>query len=323
MIIRRTLLAAPLAAMWPAAQVLAASFPTGPVKIVHPFPGGLVDLSARVIADRLGTAWKQPVTVEPKPGGNELIAGDAVAKSPRDGHTLLMCTEATFANNPVLYSKMPYDPNTDLAPVSELYDIQFGLVVRGDFPARNFSEFLSVMKRDGSKYSYASAGAGSSLHLAMESFRKIFGFEMLHVPYKAITQVIQDILGGRIDAWFASVPFVMPFVLDGKMRVLAVTGNSRLKSAPQVPTFAELGYPNVDYRQTVGLAVPSGTPAETIRQLQADIRNALLSKDFVDKVATPNELEVIGNQPQQFAEHIVARRESARKLIQGLGLRLD
>lgn len=301
----------------------ATDYPAGPVKIIHPYPGGLLDLAARALAEKLAVEWKQPVLVEQKPGANELIAGDAVAKASPDGQTIFVGSESSFTNNPFLFAKMAFDPLVDLVPVTELFEIRFGLVVRGDLPVRNLTEFIALMKKDGGKYSYASSGAGGPLHLAMEDFRQTVGFEMVHVPYKVLPQVMQDILGGRVDALFVSAASVLQFLPSGRLKILAVTGNKRLKGAPDVATFAELGFPNVNYKTSVGVAVPKGTAPATIAKIQTDIRTVLMAREFTDKVLTPNDLEAIGSDPRQFSELLAQRRQSAQKLIKALNVRLD
>lgn len=305
------------------ATVMAADYPSAPVKIVHAYPGGLVDVASRVLAERLAIAWKQPVIVDVKPGANELIAGDAVAKAAGDGYTLFLGTEANFANNPNLYAKMPFDPAVDLVPVTELFEIRFALVVRGDLPVRTLKEFVELMRKDGAKYSYASSGVGGPLHLAMEDFRRSVGFEVVHVPYKQLSQVMQDLMGGRVDATFVSVGAAMPFVASGRLKVLAVTGGTRLKTAPDVPTFAEAGYQGVDYKTSIGLAVPKGAPPAVVQKIQADVKAVLISKEFTERVLAPNDIDAIGSEPQQFANTIAARRASSKRLIKTLNVQLD
>ena len=301
----------------------AAEYPAGPVRIVHGYPGGLIDVASRVLADALSATWKQGVIVDAKPGGNEMIAGDFAAKSAGDGQTLYIGTETTFANNPNLYAKMPFDPAIDLLPVSELFEVYFGLVVRADLPVQNLREFIDLMKKDGAKYAYASSGVGGPLHLAMEDFRRKAGFEITHVPYKVLPQVMQDLLGGRIDAVFLSAGTVLPFVAKGQLKMLAVTSASRLKSAPAIPTFAELGYASVDYRTSVGLAVPKGTPAAIVQKIQADVRTIVHSKAYIERVLAPSDIDPIASSPAQFGAQMAARRAAAQKLIQSLNVKLD
>ncbi len=299
------------------------AFPAKTVRIVHVYPGGVVDAVSRGLAERLSQMWKQPVVVDPKPGANELIAGDLVAKAEGDGHTLYIGTEATFANNPNLYGRMPFDPAVDLLPVSELFQIRFGLVVRGNLPVASVGEFVALMKTQGDRHTYASSGIGGPLHLAMEGFSATAGFRMVHAPYKVLPQVFQDLLGGSIDAVFLSVPPALPFAKKGSLKILAVTGTSRLERAPDIPTFAELGYDAVDYKTSIGLAVPGRTPPALIGRIQSDVAAVLHSKEFVEKFLVPNEIDAIGSEPGRFADVIAARRASAKRLIESLQIRLN
>ena len=313
-----------LALCWVPVLAMAADYPAAPVKLVHAYPGGLVDAGARALAEQLGARWKQPVVVEGKPGANELLAGDTVAKAPADGHTLLVASETVLANNLYLYSKLPFDPVQDLVPVGELFQIRFGLVVRGDLPVNTLADFVALMKKEGARHSYASAGPGSPLHLAMEGFRRSAGgFPITHVPYKTIAQVAQDLLGGRVDALFISVPFATPFLASGKLKILAVTGKSRLAAAPTVPTFAELGYPDVDYSTSIGLLAPRGTPPETIARLGADVREVLRSDEFARRFLAPNGLEAVASEPQQYASTLATRRAATQRLIKALDIKLE
>jgi len=301
----------------------AADEPTGPVRIVNPYPGGVVDVAARALAEQLAQRWKVPVVVEPRPGANEMLAADAVAKAPKDGRTLFIGTEASFANNLYLYSKLAYEPDVDLVPVTELFEVRLGLIVRGDLPVHTLKEFVERMKREGSAHTYASSGPGGPLHLAMEQFRRTAGFEMTHVPYKTIAQMMQDLMGGRIDASFLGVASSAPFLANGRLRLLAVSGATRAREAPDVPTFAELGYPAADYRTSIGLAVTGGTPAAKLKQLDADVKAVLESPAFIERVMVPNGLEPVASGPESFARSIAARRAQAQRLIRALDIRMN
>ncbi|MBI5716633.1 MAG: tripartite tricarboxylate transporter substrate binding protein [Burkholderiales bacterium] len=298
-----------------------APWPARAVRIVHAYPGGPLDAAIRFMAERLSAAWGQPVLVDPRPGANEILSADVVAKSAPDGYTLLIGTEATFANNPYLYRKLPYEPN-DLVPVSELFAINFGLIVRGDLPANTVAELIAALK-GGARYSYASVGLGNPLHLAMENFKRVAGVEMLHVPYRTTPQAIQDILGGRIDACFGSVQIATPFLASKQMKLLAMTGSTRLKAAPVVPTFTELGLAAVDYRTFVAVAVPRGTPADVVQRIHEGFSQVLGTRETLDKVLDPNGYEGAASDPAKFAASLVARRAAAQRLIRALDVRLD
>lgn len=320
---RRTFLAwAPLATLAPGA-LHAADFPAGPVKLVHAYPGGLVDNAARTLANALTSQWAQPVVVEGKPGANELIAGDSVAKAPKDGTTLMLASEAVMVNNLYLYQKLPFDPLKDLVPVSELFQIRFALVTRGNLPANTLAEFVSLMKTSGASHTYASSGQGGPLHLAMEGFRRTAGFEMLHVPYKTLPQLAQDLLGGRVDAVFVSAPFAVPFLASGQLKMLAITGQGRHPAAPAVPTFAELGFAGVDYNTSIGLVAPAGTPPEVLTRIGNDVRGVVRSEAFGRTFLQPNGIEAVASDGAQYTATLIARRATTQRLIRELGIRLE
>lgn len=318
---RRLLLAMSAALM--AASALAQDYPSRPVRIVHPYPGGPVDASTRVLAERLSAMWKQPVLVDPRPGANEIIAADLVAKAPADGYTLFIGTESTFANNAYLFSRLPYDPLRDLVPVSQLYDIQFGLIVNGNLQARDMAEFVALMKKEPGKYNYASTGAGTALHLGMESLQQATGIQITHVPYKGTPQVIQDMLGGTIDAARGSTQIAAPYAADGRLRMLAISGAQRQKIMPSVPTFTEAGFPQVDVRTFVGLAAPAGTPDAIQTRLQADFATVLRSAEFRQKVLEPNGYDAVTSTPAQFREFLARKRPQVQQQIRALGVKLD
>jgi len=187
----------------------------------------------------------------------------------------------------------------------------------------SLKDFVELMRRDGARHSYASSGPGGPLHLAMEGLRRSAGFEMLHVPYKTLAQVAQDLLGGRVDAVFASVPFALPFLPSGRLKLLAVTGSSRMKLAPDVPTFAELGLGGVDDKTSIVLALPRGTPADVVRKLHADVKETLLSREYAERFLAPNGLEAVGSDPQLAADALAARRAVVQRLIKALDIKVE
>ena len=316
---RTTLLgAASLAAAgWPGHQALAADFPSMPVRIISPYPAGSVDAVIRGLGERLAAIWKQPVVVEAKPGANEILAADAVAKAAPDGHTLFIGTESTFANNPFLY-KLPYDATHGLVPVTELVGLRMALVVRPGLSVDSLASFIALMKRDGAKHSYGSGGLGSPLHLLMESLRQSAGFEMQHVPYKVLPQALQDLYGERLDAIFLSVATALPIVASGKLKILAVTGNTRVKN---VPTFAESGFPTEVDSSLLGMALPRGAAPALVKRIQADVATVLRSPEFNNALLQPQDLIVVASEPAQFEARIAARSKSTGELIRKLDIK--
>lgn len=317
------LLLSATALMLAAGSAPAQDYPAKPVRIIHAYPGGPMDAATRALGERLSLLWKQPVLVEPRPGANEVIAADAVAKSPADGYTLFIGTESTFANNPYLFTTLPYDTQRDLVPVSQLYNIQFGLIVNGKLPVQSMADFVALMKKEGDRRSYASTGAGTALHLGMESLRQASGIQITHVPYKSPGQAIQDLVGGTIDAVMGSTQIAVPFSADGRLRMLAISGAERQKVLPSVPTFAQAGFPQIDAHTFVGLAVPAGTPEAVQARLQADFATVLKSAEFRQKVMEPNGYDAVAGTPAQFREFLSRKRPQVQQQIRALGVKLD
>ncbi|MFT3779298.1 MAG: tripartite tricarboxylate transporter substrate binding protein [Ottowia sp.] len=312
------LLAAALGASF-LSPAVAADFPDRPVRLIHPNPGGVIDTMSRVLADALKSVWSQPVVVEPKPGASEIIAIEAVTKSKPDGLTWFFGTETGLVNNSFLFRKLPYDPAGDLVPVSELFAVNYALIVHGDSPARTLADLVAIAKKDPGKLRFSSLGTGSGTHLAMEIFQRVTGTQgMTHVPYKAPAQMVQDLLGGQIDIVIGALGLATPFVPSGKMRVLAVTGNERQRALPNVPTFAESGYPGMDYRTLIGLAVARGTPADTVQKIHAAVRQVLSKPEMQEKYLDPNGYQLVVSDPAAFAQTLAARRQQTKRLFEEL-----
>lgn len=302
----------------------AQSFPNKPVRLIVPYPAGApVDNVARGLGEVLAGIWGQPVLVENRAGANEIVAATAVAKSAPDGYTLLLGTDAAYSQNAFLYNNLPYDANRDLMPISRVVFVNMVLIARGELPASSAKDFAALMKKEGSKRNYGSAGAGGTTHLAMESFKQAGGFEMQHVPYKGIAPAMQDILGGNIDALFAGATAAIPHLKTGKVKVLGISGSARAKALPDVPTFAEAGFPKVQANFYLGLAAPAGTPAAVLNKISADVRKAVADKGFLEKFVEPYGYDPIGETPQQFSEFLKRDSEMNATRIKSLGIKLD
>ena len=307
-----------------AGVAVAQSFPSRPVRLVVPYPPGApVDALARGFAETLAPLLGQPVLVETRAGANEIVAATAVAKAPPDGHTLLLGTDAAFTQNAFLYAKLPYDARRDFIPVSRLVHVNMVLIVRGDLPERDLRAFVARMKTDGRDRHYASAGAGGTTHLAMESLKREAGFELQHVAYKGVAPAMQDLLGGSVDALFAGATAALGHLASGKVRVLAVSGAKRALALPDVPTFAEAGYPGTQASFYLGLAAPAGTPPSVVERLSAEARKAVLDAAFLAKFVQPFAYDPIGDSPSEFAAFLVKDAEANARRIRALGLKLE
>lgn len=298
-------------------------YPNKPVRIVVPYPAGPADALVRGLGQKLSEKWGQPIIVENKPGANEILAADAVAKSPPDGYTFLVASDAVFSFNQSLYSKLPYDPVKDFVPVTKLVTANLLLVTRPDFPANSVKEFIDYAKANPGKLSYGSVGAGGVNHLSMSWFNNLNGLKMEHVPYKGLAPGLQDIITGRLDTMFAVIGGALPFVQANKLKALAVSGSARSGVVPNVPTFAEVGFPNFDASFYFAVAAPAGTPREIVMKFATDASEIVRSAEFREKFLTNLGFEPVGDTPEQFAAFLVNDRKIGAEKVKVSGAKLD
>jgi tripartite-type tricarboxylate transporter receptor subunit TctC len=233
-------------------------------------PGGTTDITARVIGEKLQQKWGQPVVIENRPGGGATIGADLVAKAPPDGYTLLL-TSPGNAVNVTLFKQMPYDVKTELTQVAVVGRAPGILLVRPDFPANNVKELVAMAKKEPGKLNFGSGGPGSSEHLAGEMFKTLAGIDMTHVPYKGGAAVINDILAGQIQVFFTNQANVIGQIKGNRVKVLGVASNQRSALVPNVPTFAEQGYPEQQVSVWWGIAAPAKTPTAILDRLNSEI----------------------------------------------------
>jgi tripartite-type tricarboxylate transporter receptor subunit TctC len=305
------------------ALALSQAYPSKPVRVIVSFPpGSTPDNVGRALASRLQEALGQPFVVENRAGAGGNIGADAVAKAPADGYTLLVSTNGVFAINKALYKSMPFDPDKDLQPISLLATAPQMLVVQPSLGVKSFKDFLDYARRNPDKLSYGSVGAGSASHLTMELLKSEAKISIVHVPYKGFPPAVTDMLGGNLQTMFAIIPGVLPHVKAGKMDGLAVTALKRSALAPDVPSVAELGLPQLESLAWIGLAAPAGLPHEilarlnqkTVRGLQAAEVRELLGKQGFD---------VVAGTPQEFARWIRAESEKWSKVVRASGATAD
>ena len=300
------------------------SYPSKPIRLVVPYTaGGPADLLARGLGQKLNEAWGQQIVVENKPGANEIIAAQDVAKSPADGYNYLLASDAVFSLNSYLYSKLPYDPVKDLAPVSRLVNANLMLVARPDFPAASVRELIDYAKKNPGKLNYGSVGAGGVNHLAMAWFNTQNALDMQHVAYKGLVQGLQDIMTSRLDVMFAVIGGAAPLLKSGKLKGLAVSGKARNALVPEVPTFTESGYPNLDASFYFGLAAPAGTPREMLAKFSAESAKIVNAPEFKEKFLNNLGFEAVGDTPEQFTAFLRQDRELAAKKVKASGAKLD
>lgn len=300
------------------------TYPNKPVKIVIPFAaGGPADVMVRAIAQKLGDSLGQAVVVDNKPGANEIIGADFVAKSAPDGYTLLVASDGAYSLNASLYPKIPYDPAKDFAPIGKLATGQLMLVTRADFPANSVSEFIDYVKAHPGKLNYASIGAGGVNHLASAWFNNTHGLQMEHIAFKGLPAAVQELMAGRIDAMFSVTGGVASYLESGKVKPLAISGKTRQPAAPKVPTFAEVGYPNFDASYYFGVVAPRGTPSEITQRLSKEIGLIVNTSDFKAKYLQPLGFEAVGDTPEQFAAFMKMDRDLGAQKVKISGAKLD
>jgi tripartite-type tricarboxylate transporter receptor subunit TctC len=319
--LRRRLLA--IAAMALASPLSLAQSGAKPIEWVIGYAaGGGSDVVARTVAEAMSKTLEQNIVVTNKPGAATNIAADYVAKSKDFGHIMLTADFATLAANPWLFSKLPYNPEKDFAPVGLLARFPLILVAANHVPAKDFNEFVAWAKAQPAGVSYASAGAGSPHHLASELLRERTGLKMQHVPYRGAAPAVQDLIGGQIPFGLMDSASVQQHILGGKLRALGVASAARLKTLPDVPTLAEQGLAGFTAHAWQGLVVPTGTSPEVIGRLAKALQAALESpavKARFDALA----LEALPGTPQQMADYVKAERERWGQLIRANNIKVD
>ena len=317
--LRSAALLAALAVLATAPGALAqGKYPDHPVHVLVGYPpGGPVDIIARIMSDRLSALWNQPAVVENITGASGNIAADRAAHAAPDGYTLLMSTNAQLVVNPSLY-KMTFDPAKDLTPISLAVYSPNILVVPNDVPAKNVKELVEYLRAHPGK-SFASAGVGTTQHLAGELFKSMAHVDIQHVPYRGAAPVIPDLLAGRVTMFFGAISPLIPLVRQGKIRALAVTSAKRFPAAPDLPTMIEAGYPGFVSVLSMGLVAPAGTPPAVVEKIHQDCVKVLAIPEVKAKLANIG-MEVIGDSPAEFAATMATERPQWTKVIKDAGI---
>ena len=300
------------------------AWPTKPVRLVVAYPpGGGIDVMARQIAEKLTPAWGQPVVVENKPGANTIVATDAVAKSAADGHTILLTTDATFSINPHLYAKLPFDTQRDFIPVTMLVLLQQLLVAHPAFPANTLEELIKLAKAKPGSINYASYGSGSQPHLSGEMLKNKAGIDLVHVPYKGISLAVPAVMAGEVQLTFAGIATSMPQLKAGRIKAIAIGGVQRSPLLPQVPTFRELGYPEVETHAWFGFFLPVGSPPDAVARIHTDTKRIIEEPEFRQKQLIDKGYEPIGSAPDEFAAYIRKDSESRARAVKISGAKAE
>jgi tripartite-type tricarboxylate transporter receptor subunit TctC len=299
------------------------TFPERPVHILVGYiAGGPNDIVARAIGDKLQMLWGKSVVIDNVAGASGNIAGDRVAKAPPDGYTLLLANMAQIVVNPSLFEKMNYDPVKELAPVSEVAFTPNLLVVPNEVPAHTVRELVALLRATPGKYTFGSAGVGTTQHLAGELFKSMAKLDIQHVPYRGASAVITDLLGNRITLFFGNIAPLLPLVREGRLRGLAVTSPARFAATPDLPTMAESGFPGFDVTASFGLMTAAGTPPAVIEKIARDSARVLAQDDLRAKLADIGVI-VMGNSPAEFSAAIKSELVLWAKLIKETGIRAN
>jgi tripartite-type tricarboxylate transporter receptor subunit TctC len=286
------------------------NYPNRPIQLVVTVPpGGAADFVGRLIAAKLADALGQSVVITNRGGAGGTTAAAAVAKSDPDGYTLLLNTIATHGIGPHIYTNLPYDPVKDFSPVILIAKLPLIMAVNADVPAQSVKDLIAQAKARPGELSFCSAGTGGAPHLAGELFKSLTGTELLHVPYRGSGPAVVDLVAGRITMMFDATPSLLPFITAGKLRALAAASPQRHRLLPDVPSFAELGYPGMDIALWYGVAAPGGTPAPIVQRLNAELIKILSTPD-IRKSLTEQGADVQGGTPEEFVAFM--RNESAR-----------
>jgi tripartite-type tricarboxylate transporter receptor subunit TctC len=301
----------------------AAQYPDRPVRLVVPFPaGGGADALARTIMPRVAHELGTSIVIDNRPGAGGNVGAEIVARAAPDGYTLLYGTNGTHAINHSLYGNLRFDPVRDFAPVSRMTLIAAMLVVHPEFPAHTVAELIRLAKASPGKYNFASAGNGTTSHLAGELFRTMAGINIVHVPYRGGGAAVTDVVGGQVPMMIDVMPNVLPMAKSGKLRALAVSTARRSAAAPEYPTIAESGLPGFEVSAWDGVLAPAGTPVAVIERLNAAIREALADPHLRDALIARGAQPIAGT-PAEFARHIASETEKWAKVVQRSGAKVD
>ncbi|MFA7679273.1 MAG: tripartite tricarboxylate transporter substrate binding protein [Pigmentiphaga sp.] len=300
-------------------------FPSRPIKIVVPYaPGGGVDLIARLLADALNQRWGQTVVVENRSGASTIIGTQAVTKAEPDGYTLLLTSEATITSNPFLFDKLPYDPFTELAPVSQLISLPQMVVAHPALAAQTLEELVALARRTPDAIAYASYGSGSLPHLFFEGLKKREGISLTQVPYRGIMPAVTAVLAGEVQLTLAGVSAARALLEAGKLKALALADVKRLDAFPEVPTLHEKGYADIDPQVSwFGLFATGGTPPAIVQRIQQAVAAIGNAPSFREKHLDPRGFTPIFSTPEAFAERIREEADLKAKLIALTGAKAE
>jgi tripartite-type tricarboxylate transporter receptor subunit TctC len=303
----------------PAFSQGATNYPSRPIRVIVPFaPGGGLDISTRLIAQKLTEKWGQNIVVDSRPGAATIVGSDIAAKAAPDGYTLLMIT-TTFAINPGLYPKLPYDPAKDFAPVTQLNFQPNVVVVTPSFAARSVKDLIGLAKAKPGALTFATPGAGSAPHLSAEMFQRAAGISMIHVPYKGIPPAVTDVLGGRVTMLFTTTISAAPHIKAGKLRAVAITSAKRQASMPDVPTIGET-IPGYRAEAFQGMVAPAGVPQAIVGKIASEVARIVKLPEISQRFQLDG-AEAVGSTPKEFAAFLKTEMQKWSKVIKDAGIK--
>ena len=296
-------------------------FPDKPIRVIVPFaPGGGLDLTTRVIGQKITDKWGQNFVVDSRPGAATIVGTEIASRALPDGYTILMIT-TTFAINPSLYNKLPYDPLRDFTPITQLNSQPNIVVVTPTFAASSVKDLIALAKSKRGELTFASPGAGSAPHLSGELFQRMAGLQMTHVPYKGIPPAVTDVVGGRVSMLFTTTISAAPHIKSGKLKALALTSAKRLPSMPEVPTIGET-VPGYQAEAFQGVVAPGGVPRAIVDKLAAEFASIVRLREVGERFEADGAIPV-GSSPQQFAAFLRSEMSKWSKVIKNANIQLE
>ena len=298
------------------------AYPQKPVKVVVAFTaGGTTDILARTVTQQLSEKLKQPFVIDNKPGAGGNLGTELVVRSAPDGYTLIVNSVGPIAVNPTLYGKLPYNPLTDLVPIVQIADVPNVLVIHPSVQANTMEELVAYAKANPGKLNYGSTGIGTSSHLSSFMLSKRVGFEATHIPYKG-ADALKDLLAGRIQFMFATIPSVMPHITAGKLKPIAVSSLKRSRSMPEVPTVVEKGFPQFEAGSWFGFFAPKGTPDAVISMVNKAV-NEILQVPAIEQQMIAQGADPAGGTPAQFGQFVQREHDKWRVIVRDSGAKAE